>query len=120
VNMSSIAGKVGLVNAGGYVAAKHGVIGLTETAAIEYAERGIRVNAVGPGFINTPLINKRSVLDAKAGSGADEMKALAALHPMNRLGEPNEVAELVLFLASDRASFITGGYYNVDGGYLAR
>ena len=120
VNMSSIAGKVGLVNAGGYVAAKHGVIGLTETAAIEYGEKGIRVNAVGPGFINTPLINKRSVLDTEAGSGVDEMKALAALHPMNRLGESHEVAELVLFLASDKASFITGGYYNVDGGYLAR
>jgi NAD(P)-dependent dehydrogenase (short-subunit alcohol dehydrogenase family) len=120
VNMASIAGKVGLVNASGYVAAKHGVIGLTETAAIEYGEQGIRVNAVGPGFINTPLITKRSVLDTEAGSGADEMKALAALHPMNRLGEPIEVAELVVFLASDRASFITGAYYNVDGGYLAR
>ena len=120
VNMASIAGKVGLVNASGYVAAKHGVVGLTETAAIEYGEQGIRVNAVGPGFINTPLINKRSVLDTEAGSGADEMKALASLHPMNRLGEASEVAELVLFLASDRASFITGGYYNVDGGYLAR
>jgi NAD(P)-dependent dehydrogenase (short-subunit alcohol dehydrogenase family) len=118
--MSSIAGKVGLVNAGGYVAAKHGVIGLTETAAIEYAENGIRVNAVGPGFIKTPLIGKRSVLDTDTGKAGDEMQALAALHPMNRLGEASEVAELVLFLASDRASFITGGYYNVDGGYLAR
>jgi NAD(P)-dependent dehydrogenase (short-subunit alcohol dehydrogenase family) len=120
VNMSSIAGKVGLVNAGGYVAAKHGVVGLTETAAIEYGARGIRVNAVGPGFIRTPLISKRSVLDVDNASGEDELQALAALHPMNRLGEASEVAELVLFLASDRASFITGGYYNVDGGYLAR
>ena len=120
VNMASIAGKVGLPNAGGYVAAKHGVVGLTETAAIEYAAQGIRVNAVGPGFINTPLIGKRAVLDTGASSGGDELQALAALHPMNRLGEASEVAELVLFLASDRASFITGGYYNVDGGYLAR
>jgi NAD(P)-dependent dehydrogenase (short-subunit alcohol dehydrogenase family) len=120
VNMSSIAGRVGLVNASGYAAAKHGVIGLTETAAVEYGERGIRVNAVGPGFINTPLISKRSVLDTDTGKAGDEMKALAALHPMNRLGEASEVAELVLFLASDRASFITGSYYNVDGGYLAR
>jgi len=120
VNMASIAGKVGLPNAGGYAAAKHGVIGLTETAAIEYAAQGIRVNAVGPGFINTPLIGKRAVLDTGASSGGDELQALAALHPMNRLGEASEVAELVLFLASDRASFITGGYYNVDGGYLAR
>ena len=116
VNMASIAGKVGLVNAAGYTAAKHGVVGLTQTAAIEYAARGIRVNAV----IKTPLIGKRAVLDSEGGSGQDEMQALAALHPMNRLGEPNEVAELVLFLASDRASFITGAYYNVDGGYLAQ
>lgn len=120
VNMSSIAGKVGLANAGGYAAAKHGVIGLTETAAVEYAARGIRVNAVGPGFIDTPLIGKRAVIDTEAASGGDEMQALAALHPMNRLGEASEVAELVLFLASDRASFITGAYFNVDGGYLAQ
>lgn len=120
VNMASIAGKVGLANAGGYTAAKHGVIGLTETAAVEYATRGIRVNAVGPGFIKTPLIGKRAVLDSSGDSAGDEMQALAALHPMNRLGEASEVAELVLFLASDRASFVTGSYYNVDGGYLAQ
>ncbi len=120
VNMASIAGKVGLANASGYAAAKHGVVGLTETAAVEYGERGIRVNAVGPGFIHTPLIGKRAVMDTEAASGGDELQALAALHPMNRLGEASEVAELVLFLASDRASFITGAYYNVDGGYLAR
>ena len=75
---------------------------------------------MGPGFINTPLIGKRAVIDTEATSGGDELQELAALHPMNRLGEPAEVAELVLFLASDRASFITGAYYNVDGGYLAR
>lgn len=120
VNMASVAGKVGLANASGYSAAKHGVVGLTETAAIEYAAQGIRVNAVGPGFINTPLIGKRSVIDTASSSAVDETAALAALQPMNRLGEASEVAELVLFLASDRASFITGGYYNVDGGYLAQ
>lgn len=120
VNMASIAGKVGLAQASGYTAAKHGVVGLTETAAVEYAARGIRVNAVGPGFINTPLIGKRSVIDTSKGAATDEMQALAKLHPMNRLGEASEVAELVLFLASDRASFVTGAYYNVDGGYLAR
>jgi len=120
VNMASIAGKVGLALTGGYAAAKHGVIGLTESAAVEYATQGIRVNAVGPGFINTPLIGKRPVLDTESSKAGDEMQALAALHPMNRLGEANEVAELVLFLASERASFVTGAYYNVDGGYLAR
>lgn len=120
VNMASVAGRVGLANAGGYAAAKHGVVGLTETAAIEYGARGIRMNAVGPGFINTPLIGKRAVLDSQGTDAQDETQALAALHPMNRLGEADEVAELVLFLASDRASFITGAYYNVDGGYLAQ
>ncbi|WP_168627464.1 MULTISPECIES: SDR family NAD(P)-dependent oxidoreductase [unclassified Cryobacterium] len=120
VNMSSVAGMAGLPNGAGYSAAKHGVIGLTKTAAIDHAEQGIRVNAVGPGFINTPLLGKRSVLDTSSSDTSAETQALAAMHPMNRLGEANEVAELVLFLASDRASFITGGYYNVDGGYLAR
>ena len=120
VNMASIAGKVGLANASGYTAAKHGVVGLTKTAAVEYAARGIRVNAVGPGFIKTPLLGKRAVLDADSASGGDELQGLVALHPINRLGEASEVAELVLFLASERASFITGAYYNVDGGYLAQ
>ena len=120
VNMASIAGKIGLANGGGYAAAKHGVVGLTETAAVEYGARGIRVNAVGPGFINTPLLGKRSVLDSDNADAGAEIRALAALHPMNRLGEASEVAELVLFLASDRASFVTGAYYNVDGGYLAQ
>jgi NAD(P)-dependent dehydrogenase (short-subunit alcohol dehydrogenase family) len=120
VNMASIAGKVGLANASGYAAAKHGVVGLTRTAAVEYAARGIRVNAVGPGFIKTPLLGKRAVLDADNASGGDELQGLVALHPINRLGEASEVAELVLFLASDKASFVTGAYYNVDGGYLAQ
>ena len=111
INMASILGAVAFANSAGYVAAKHGVIGLTQTAAIEYATEGIRVNAVGPGFIATPL------LDALP---ADALAGIAAMHPMNRLGTSAEVAALVLFLASDEASFITGGYYPVDGGYLAR
>jgi NAD(P)-dependent dehydrogenase (short-subunit alcohol dehydrogenase family) len=111
INMASILGAVAFANSAGYVAAKHGVIGLTQTAAIEYATVGIRVNAVGPGFIATPL------LDALP---ADALTGIAAMHPMNRLGTSEEVAALVLFLASDEASFITGGYYPVDGGYLAR
>jgi NAD(P)-dependent dehydrogenase (short-subunit alcohol dehydrogenase family) len=111
INMASILGAVGFANSSGYVAAKHGVLGLTQTAAIEYAAEGIRVNSVGPGFIQTPLL---SALPQEAMAG------IAALHPMNRLGTPQEVAELVLFLASPASSFITGGYYPVDGGYLAR
>lgn len=111
INMGSILSSVGFANSSGYVAAKHGVIGLTQTAAIEYATQGIRVNAVGPGFINTPLLG---ALPSEA------LPAIAAMHPMNRLGESREVADLVTFLASDKASFITGSYYNVDGGYLAR
>ena len=111
INMASILGTVGFANASGYTAAKHGVLGLTQTAAIEYAAEGIRVNSVGPGFIQTPLL---SALPQEAIAG------IAALHPMNRLGTPEEVAELVLFLASPASSFITGGYYPVDGGYLAR
>jgi len=111
VNMASILGAVAFANSSAYVAAKHGVVGLTQSAAIEYATQGIRVNAVGPGFISTPLLSALPT-DALAG--------IAAMHPMNRLGTSEEVAALVLFLASDEASFITGSYYPVDGGYLAR
>lgn len=112
VNMSSILGSVGFANSAGYVAAKHGVIGVTQNAAIEYSAKGIRVNAVGPGFINTPLLTT-------AGMDDNMKKALATMHPIGRLGEPNEVAELVVWLSSDKASFVTGSYYAVDGGYLA-
>lgn len=111
VNMASILGKVGTKGSAAYVAAKHGVIGLTESAALEYADQKIRINAVGPGYIKTPLLE---LLDEAT------MKALVGLHPMGRLGEASEVAELVLWLSSDKASFVTGSYYNVDGGYLAQ
>jgi NAD(P)-dependent dehydrogenase (short-subunit alcohol dehydrogenase family) len=111
INMASILGAVGFANSAGYVAAKHGVVGLTQTAAIEYATENIRVNAVAPGFIATPLLE---VLPKDALAG------IAAMHPMNRLGTSEEVAALVLFLASQESSFITGSYYPVDGGYLAR
>jgi NAD(P)-dependent dehydrogenase (short-subunit alcohol dehydrogenase family) len=112
VNMASILGKVGFPMSSAYAAAKHGVIGLTGTAACEYATKGIRVNAVGPGFIKTPLLDKNM--------NEDQLKGIAAMHPMQRLGTAQEVAELVLWLASDKASFVTGAYYNVDGGYLAQ
>jgi NAD(P)-dependent dehydrogenase (short-subunit alcohol dehydrogenase family) len=113
VNMASILGQVAFAGSPAYVAAKHGVVGLTQSAAVEYAAAGIRVNAVGPGFISTPLL---SGLEAQPGA----LEQLVALHPIGRLGKAEEVAELVLWLLSDRASFVTGAYYAVDGGYLAR
>lgn len=111
VNNSSILGQVGFANSAAYVAAKHGVVGLTKSAALEYYSKGIRVNAVGPAFINTPLL-----------SGMDQQAKdmLVRLHPIGRLGEPNEVAELVLWLSTDKASFVTGAYYAADGAYLAQ
>lgn len=113
VNMASILGQVGFANSAAYVAAKHGVVGLSQNAAIEYSKQGVRVNAVGPGFIDTPLLS---------GAGMDDTmkQGLVQLHPIGRLGKPEEVAELVIWLSSDKASFVTGGYYAVDGAYLAR
>lgn len=113
VNMASILGQVGFSGSVGYVAAKHGILGLTQGAALEYAPQGIRINAVGPGFISTPLIRE---LEADAGLNS----MLVSLHPMGRLGRPEEVAELVIWLSSEKSSFVTGAYYPVDGGYLAR
>jgi len=112
VNMASILGWVGFASSAAYVAAKHGVLGLTQSAALEYATRGIRVNSVGPGFISTPLISQN--LDEAA------QQAISQLHAMKRMGTPEEVAALVCFLASDAASFITGSYHVVDGGYTAQ
>lgn len=113
INMASILGAAGLANSAAYTAAKHGVLGLTKAAALEYSAKGVRVNAVGPGFIHTPMI---SGLEQDPATHA----ALVAAHPIGRLGQPEEIAELVAWLASDRASFVTGSYYPVDGGYLAR
>ncbi len=112
VNMSSILGSVGTANAPAYVAAKHGVVGLTKTAAIEYSARGIRVNSVGPGYILTPMLTKS--LDEPT------TRAIAAMHPIGRLGTSQEVANLVAFLCSDEASFISGSYYTIDGAYTAQ
>jgi len=112
VNMSSILGSVGWANACAYVAAKHALLGLTKTAAIEYAGQNIRINAVGPAFIETPLLSKN--LDTET------LAQLGGLHPANRLGTTIEVSALTCFLLSQRASFITGSYHLVDGGYTAR
>lgn len=112
VNIASILGSTGTKNASGYIAAKHGVVGLTKAAALEYADRKIRVNAVGPGYITTPLVSE--------SMDAETIEALIGLHPLGRLGEAREVAEIILWLSTDKSSFVTGSYYPVDGGYLAQ
>jgi NAD(P)-dependent dehydrogenase (short-subunit alcohol dehydrogenase family) len=112
INLASVLGAVGGPRSPAYSAAKHGVIGLTQTAAWEYGGQGIRINAVGPGFIHTPMVQN---LEANPAVNS----ALIAAHALGRLGRPEEVAELIVWLASDRASFATGSFYPIDGGYLA-
>jgi NAD(P)-dependent dehydrogenase (short-subunit alcohol dehydrogenase family) len=112
VNTASIAGLAGIRNNAAYVAAKHGVVGLTKAAALEYSQSGVRVNAVCPGFVRTPILE----LD---GTPEGELR-YARLQPLGRLGQPEEVAEAVVWLCSDAASFMTGHAMSVDGGMSAR
>jgi NAD(P)-dependent dehydrogenase (short-subunit alcohol dehydrogenase family) len=110
VNTGSIAGLIGLPTSSAYVAAKHGVLGLTKTAALEYAKDNIRVNAVCPGYIETKMTE-----DTMRRRGAELMGRV----PFGRMGKPEEIGEMVLWLSSDRSSYVSGACYNVDGGYMA-
>ena len=112
VNIAAMLGQVAKKNASAHVATKHAVVGLTKAVALEYAEKNIRVNVVGPSYIKTPMLT--NAFD-QAG-----MKSLESFIPLGRLGEASEVAELILWLSSPKSSFVTGSYYGVDGGYLAQ
>jgi len=114
VNTSSVAGLVGFQGLPAYVASKHGVAGLTKTAALEYAKSGIRVNAVCPGVINTPMVER--LFSGQPHWG----EAVQALEPVARMGKPEEIAEAVVWLCSDAASFVTGLAMAVDGGMVAQ
>ncbi|MCI4444210.1 MAG: SDR family oxidoreductase [Lentimicrobium sp.] len=114
VNCSSVAGLVGFQGLPAYVASKHGVIGLTKTAALENAKRGIRVNAVCPGVIQTPMI------DRLTGKEKESIEQFTGLEPVGRFGKPEEIANAVLWLCSDEASFVTGIAMPVDGGFVAQ
>jgi NAD(P)-dependent dehydrogenase (short-subunit alcohol dehydrogenase family) len=114
VNMASVAGRVGFANIPAYTASKHGVNGLTKTAALEYATQNIRVNAVCPGIIDTAMI------DRFTGGGEEGKEQMEAMEPIGRMGRPEEVADAVIWLCSDKASFVTGHPLAVDGGFVAR
>jgi NAD(P)-dependent dehydrogenase (short-subunit alcohol dehydrogenase family) len=118
VNMASAAGLIGWPAAAGYVAAKHGVVGLSKSAALEYAEQGVRVNSMCPSYVRTPMVDKHLFEDAL---GNDEVLIAAARanHPIGRFAQPEEIASACVWLLSDKASFVTGTAMSVDGGYTA-
>ena len=115
VNISSILGHVTFANSAAYTAAKHGVVGLSKAAAIDYATEGIRVNSVCPAFIYTPMLERAGFVE-----GSEMYTTVANMHPVKRMGTPEEVAEAVVWLCSDASSFVTGHSMLVDGGYVAR
>jgi 3-hydroxybutyrate dehydrogenase len=115
VNTASVAGLVGLAGRSAYVASKHGVVGITRTAALEYAQQGIRINCVCPGYIRTPMV---AYVIQHEGRHLEEQ--MVAREPIGRLGTPEEIAEAVVWLCSDAASFVTGHTMTVDGGYVAQ
>ena len=114
VNCASVAGLVGFESIPAYTASKHGVVGLTKTAALEYAQQGIRVNAVCPGVIDTEMVERFT------GAQPDALAAITATEPVGRLGRPAEIGDAVVWLASRQSSFVTGQAIAVDGGYVAR
>ncbi len=114
VNTASGAGLIGVAGMSAYVASKHGVVGLTKTAALEYAKSGIRVNSVCPGLIQTPMVERITAEQPQLG------EALVAAEPIGRTGKPEEIAESVVWLSSDAASFVTGHAMSVDGGFVAQ
>lgn len=118
LNMSSAAGLIGWPAASGYVAAKHGVVGLTKSAALEYAEAGVRVNSICPSYVLTPLVEDELFGDI-LGNDEEAIAAARANHPIGRFGQPQEIATAVVWLLSDKASFVTGTAMSVDGGYTA-
>ncbi len=115
VNNASVGGLIGFPGVSVYVASKHAVLGLTRTAALEYGKQGIRINAVAPGGIETPMLNRFT-----GGPGTDFFNRLAGMHPIGRLGHPEEIAEAVLWLCSEKASFVTGACLAADGGWTAQ
>lgn len=111
INVASVMGTVAIACGSAYVASKHGVVGLTKAAALDHAEDGIRVNAIGPGYVKTPMLATRT---------PEQLAEIDSRHPLGRIADPDEVAAVMAFLASPDSSFVTGAYYMVDGGYTIR